>query len=56
MGLEFVSPINKVIISIIIFAIQIIYSVIWFKFFKMGPLEKVWRYMTYGRRIAYNKK
>ncbi|WP_419392809.1 DUF418 domain-containing protein [Cytobacillus praedii] len=56
MGLEFVSPINKVFISIIIFAIQIIYSVIWFKFFKMGPLEKVWRYMTYGRRIAYNKK
>lgn len=49
MGLETVSPINIVIIAIIIFTIQITYSAIWFKFFKMGPLEKVWRFMTYGR-------
>jgi uncharacterized protein len=56
MGLETVSPINIVIISIIIFVIQIIYSVIWFKFFKMGPLEKVWRFMTYGRNGAAIKK
>lgn len=52
MGLEVVSPINSVIISIIIFTIQIIYSVIWFKFFKMGPFEKVWRFMTYGRNAT----
>lgn len=56
MSLEIVSPINTVIISIIIFAIQIIYSVIWFKFFKMGPLEKVWRLMTYGRNTATIRK
>lgn len=56
MGLEVVSPINIVIISTIIFAIQIIYSVIWFKFFKMGPLEKVWRFMTYGRGTASKGK
>ncbi|MEC1715157.1 DUF418 domain-containing protein [Schinkia azotoformans] len=56
MDLEVVSPINIVIISIIIFAIQIIYSVIWFKFFKMGPLEKVWRFMTYGRNGASIRK
>jgi len=56
MGLETVSPINIVIISIIIFVFQIIYSVIWFKFFKMGPLEKVWRFMTYGRNGAAIKK
>lgn len=56
MDLEVVSPINIVIISIIIFTIQIIYSVIWFKFFKMGPLEKVWRFMTYGRNTAAMRK
>jgi uncharacterized protein len=56
MGLEVVSPINTVIISIIIFTIQIIYSVIWFKFFKMGPFEKVWRFMTYGRNAASIRK
>ncbi|WP_409971056.1 DUF418 domain-containing protein [Bacillus sp. Bva_UNVM-123] len=49
LGLEVVSPNHIVIISIFIFVIQIIFSVIWFKFFKMGPLEKVWRFMTYGR-------
>ena len=56
MGLEVVSPVNTVIISIIIFTIQVIYSVIWFKFFKMGPLEKVWRFMTYGRNAASSRK
>lgn len=49
LGLEVVSPNHIVIISIFIFVIQIIFSVIWVKFFKMGPLEKVWRFMTYGR-------
>jgi uncharacterized protein len=56
MGLEVVSPINIVLISVIIFAIQMIYSFIWFKFFKMGPLEKVWRFMTYGRKMASKGK
>lgn len=56
MGLEIVSPINSVIISVIIFIIQIVFSVIWFKFFKMGPMEKVWRFMTYGRNGVSVKK
>ncbi|AMX00040.1 DUF418 domain-containing protein [Rummeliibacillus stabekisii] len=56
MNLEIVSPINSVIISIIIFTIQIIFSMVWFKFFKMGPLEKIWRFMTYGRNTAAVKK
>ncbi|QTD39419.1 DUF418 domain-containing protein [Sporosarcina sp. Te-1] len=56
MGLEAISPINIVIISITIFVIQIIYSAIWFKFFKMGPFERVWRFMTYGRNTPSVKK
>ena len=55
MGLEVVSPSDVVIIAILIFVIQIIFSVIWFKFFKMGPFEKVWRFMTYGRKAVPNK-
>lgn len=54
-GLEVVSPSYVVIIAILIFAIQIIFSVIWFKFFKMGPFEKLWRFMTYGRKAVPNK-
>ncbi|MET4558955.1 uncharacterized protein ABIA69_000098 [Lysinibacillus parviboronicapiens] len=52
MGLEVVSPHHVVIIATLTFLIQIIYSVIWFKFFKMGPLEKLWRFMTYGRTVT----
>ncbi|WP_353957866.1 DUF418 domain-containing protein [Lysinibacillus sp. G4S2] len=55
MGLEVVSPSDVVIIAILIFVIQMIFSVIWFKFFKMGPFEKVWRFMTYGRKTVPNK-
>lgn len=52
MGLETVSPVNVVLIACLIFFVQIIYSNLWFKFFAMGPLEKVWRFMTYGKQKA----
>lgn len=52
MGLEVVSPSDIVVIACIIFAIQIIFSMIWFKFFSIGPFEKLWRYMTYGKKIS----
>ncbi len=55
MGLEVVSPSDAVIIAPLTYVIQIIFSVIWFKFFKMGPFEKVWRFMTYGRKTVSNK-
>jgi len=51
MGLEVLSTSNIVMIAIMIFVIQIIFSVIWFKFFQIGPLEQVWRWMTYGRKV-----
>ena len=50
MGLEIVSPVNVVIIACLIFIVQIIFSSLWFKFFTMGPLEKMWRFMTYGKQ------
>lgn len=52
MGLEVVSPSDAAIIAPLTYVIQIIFSVIWFKFFKMGPFEKVWRFMTYGRKTV----
>jgi len=52
MGLETVSPVNVVWIACLIFLVQIIYSNLWFKFFAMGPMEKVWRFMTYGKQTA----
>ena len=54
MGLEVVSPSDTVVIALIIFMIQIFFSVIWFKFFTIGPFEKLWRYMTYGKKQWQN--
>ncbi|PFB32820.1 hypothetical protein COJ27_11080 [Bacillus cereus] len=34
-------------VCIAIYAIQIVFSMIWMKIFKMGPLEWIWRVITY---------
>ncbi|MFD5019513.1 DUF418 domain-containing protein [Paenibacillus sp. NPDC058367] len=51
-GLEVVSPKDILYIAVLIYIIQIICSTILFKFFSMGPLEKLWRLMTYGTKPA----
>ena len=56
LGIEYASPSQVVMLASIIFIIQILFSVLWFKFFKMGPLEKVWRFMTYGRKSVTTTK
>lgn len=50
-GIEVVSPHHTIIVAIAIFVIQLIFSVVWLKVFKFryGPLEYVWRTLTYGK-------
>jgi len=36
-------------IAIVILIIQMIYSTIWFQYFKIGPMECIWRKATYGK-------
>lgn len=36
-------------IAILILIIQMIYSTIWFQYFKIGPIEFMWRIATYGK-------
>lgn len=38
-----------------IFVIQVILAELWFLKFNMGPLEAVWRRLTYGKRMKENK-
>jgi len=38
-----------IVISFIIFLFQILYSLLWLKYFRFGPLEWIWRSLTYGR-------
>lgn len=37
-----------IVISLIVFPLQILYSFLWLKHFRFGPLEWVWRSLTYG--------
>ena len=48
---ETLRPIETLIIPSIVFAIQIVLSKIWLKHFKYGPLEWLWRCLTYKRLI-----
>ena len=40
------------VFAIIVFVFQIVYSTIWLKYFQFGPLEWVWRSLTYGKLQA----
>lgn len=45
-----------IFLLVIIFAVQIILSKVWLKSFAYGPLEWVWRLVTYQRRFAIKRK
>lgn len=42
-------------IALIVYFIQIVYSNLWFQYFKYGPLEWVWRQLTYGKMLSIKK-
>ncbi|MBK3493550.1 DUF418 domain-containing protein [Viridibacillus sp. YIM B01967] len=48
---EQLSSLTLLLISFIIIVLQIFYSNIWLKSFKMGPLEWIWRLGTYGKKM-----
>jgi len=45
-----VGPASGLLISLAIYAVQVIYSNIWMSVFRFGPTEWLWRALTYGRR------
>ncbi|TQR30882.1 DUF418 domain-containing protein [Lysinibacillus sphaericus] len=49
-------PINSLIVCFIIHAILITFSIVWLKYFKMGPVEWLLRYFTYWSKIPNRKK
>ena len=42
-------------VAVAVFCIQVIYSKYWMKHFNYGPLEWVWRQLTYGKRLALKR-
>lgn len=43
-------------VAISFFLLQIIYSNLWMHYFNYGPLEWLWRQLTYGKRLALAKQ
>lgn len=51
-----VGPTSFVAVAIGIFILQVIYSNWWFRYFNYGPLEWIWRMLTYGKYLAIRRK
>lgn len=49
-------PIPSLIVCFIIHAILITFSIVWLRYFKMGPVEWLLRYFTYWRKIPNRKR
>lgn len=43
------------LIAAAIYLFQIVYSHLWFRYFQYGPLEWIWRQLTYGKRLPLRK-
>jgi uncharacterized protein len=46
------SPVAGALIAVAIFAAQVTFSQAWLRRYRFGPLEWIWRSLTYGRRQA----
>ncbi|MFT4414886.1 DUF418 domain-containing protein [Fredinandcohnia humi] len=51
-----IEPITGFLMTIVIFIIQIVLSQLWLKKFRYGPVEWVWRTLTYGQKVEIGKK
>lgn len=54
LGLKF-GPAIFIPVAIIVFASQVVISNIWFRYFMYGPLEWIWRQLTYGKKLPLRK-
>jgi uncharacterized protein len=42
-------------IAIGVYCVQLVYSHVWFKYFSYGPMEWIWRQLTYGKRLPLKR-
>lgn len=45
-----------VLISIAVYLCQVLLSTAWLNYFRYGPLEWIWRQLTYGKRLPIRKR
>ncbi len=50
-----ISPLHGIFIVVAIYLVQMVYSHYWLKAYKYGPMEWLWRSLTYGRMMPMKK-
>ncbi len=50
-----IGPALFIPIGIAVYTLQVLYSFWWFKYFQYGPLEWIWRQLTYGKGLPIKK-
>ena len=43
------------VIAVAVLAVQAVFSHVWLGFFRFGPLEWLWRMLTYGKYFALRR-
>jgi uncharacterized protein len=50
-----IGALKATLLALTIFAVQIILSSIWLRYFAYGPMEWIWRQLAYGRRLSLRR-
>lgn len=51
-----ISPLYSLLIVIVVYGLQVVGSKVWLSQFKYGPLEWLWRTLTYGKKQPLKRK
>ncbi|HET9909240.1 MAG TPA: DUF418 domain-containing protein [Anaerolineales bacterium] len=50
------SPIQLFVIAIVLFFVDVVASILWLRYYQYGPLEWVWRSLTYKKALPLRKQ
>jgi uncharacterized protein len=56
LGVQSLGPAAWTLFALGIFTIQVVMSTIWLRYFQYGPMEWIWRQLTYGKRLPLRKQ
>ncbi|MFC5046497.1 DUF418 domain-containing protein [Aquimarina hainanensis] len=57
-GLGYYGKVDRVFLLytvLVIWGVQLLYTTIWLHFFRYGPLEWLWKSLTYGKKLPFKK-
>jgi uncharacterized protein len=54
-GFQTLGPAAWTLFALAVFTVQVILSTTWLKYFQYGPMEWIWRQLTYGKRLPLKK-